>query len=98
MILTWVRIRMAGTRRVSRVARDPRGARGEGLVVCIYHSGFDVLSWMGEGSQDWQGKGVKIYWANGESHCLVWMSQRSFLIPDIEPSNVSSDLNFSTYF
>ena len=47
MILTLVRIRMAGTRRVSRVARDPRGARVEGLVVCIYHSGFDVLSWMG---------------------------------------------------
>jgi hypothetical protein len=28
---------------VSRVARDPRGARVEGLVVCIYHSGFDVF-------------------------------------------------------
>jgi hypothetical protein len=40
---------MAGTRRVSRVARDPRGARVDGSVVCIYHSGFDVLSWMGEG-------------------------------------------------
>jgi hypothetical protein len=56
-----VRIRMAETRRVSRLARDPRGARVEGLVVCIYHSGFDVLCSIGGDHRIGKGRGSKLF-------------------------------------